>query len=90
MSEGCSGGHAKSGSVGSSRGSTWGNKDIKDAKTRSVNERRNSLALERGHIKHTEQYQAPQGHGQFEKRDEEVERLHRLVRDLELEARGRC
>ena len=28
------------------------------------------------------------GHGQFDERDEELERLRRLVRDLELEARG--
>ena len=27
-------------------------------------------------------------HGQFEERDQKVERLRRLVRDLELEARG--
>ena len=26
----------------------------------------------------------------FDERDEELERLHRLVRDLELEAKGRC
>ena len=31
-----------------------GKEDIKDMKTRSVNERRNSLASERGHIKHIE------------------------------------
>ena len=29
------------------------------------------------------------GHRQFDERDEELNRLHRLVRDLELEARGR-
>ena len=28
------------------------------------------------------------GHGQLDERDEELERLHRLVIDLELEARG--
>ena len=33
-----------------------GNKDIKDAKTESMSERRNNLTSERGHIKHTEQY----------------------------------
>ena len=30
------------------------------------------------------------GHGQFDERDEELEWLCRLVRDLELEAGGRC
>ena len=29
-------------------------------------------------------------HGQCDGRDQELERLRRLVRDLELEARGRC
>ena len=29
------------------------------------------------------------GHEHFDKRDEELERLRRLVKDLELEARGR-
>ena len=28
------------------------------------------------------------GHRQFDKRDEELEQLHKLVRDFELEARG--
>ena len=28
------------------------------------------------------------GHRKFDKRDEELERLHKLVRDLELEVRG--
>ena len=32
------------------------NEDIKDVKTRSVGRKRNSLASEKGHIKHTEQY----------------------------------
>jgi len=27
---------------------------------------------------------------ELEQRDEELDRLHRLVRDLELEAKGRC
>ena len=35
--------------------------DRKDMKTRSTNWRRNNLALEKGHIKHLEQYRAPQG-----------------------------
>ena len=30
------------------------------------------------------------GHESFDRKDEELECLHRLVRDLELEARGRC
>ena len=30
------------------------------------------------------------GHERFDRKDEELERLHRLVKDLKLEARGRC
>ena len=33
-----------------------GREDIKDVRIGSVREKRNSLALEMGHIKHTEEY----------------------------------
>ena len=59
--EGHSEGRAESGSVGSSWGSTWGSEDRKDMKIGSTNWRRNSLALEKGRIKHSEQYRAPRG-----------------------------
>ena len=38
-----------------------GDKGKKDAKIGSASERRNNLASERSHIKHTEQYQVLQG-----------------------------
>ena len=38
-----------------------GNEDIKDVKIGSASERRNSLASERGYIKHAERYQTPRG-----------------------------
>ena len=37
--------------------------DIKDVRIGSVSKKRNSLALEKGHIKHTEHYQVPWGTG---------------------------
>ena len=37
------------------------NKDKKDVKTGSASEMRNSLASERGHIKHSKWYQVPRG-----------------------------
>ena len=37
------------------------NEGKKDAKTGSTSNRRNNLVSERGHIKHSEQYQVPQG-----------------------------
>ena len=42
--------------------------DRKDAKTRSVSERRNNLASKRGHIKHSKLYQAPRGMNNMRKR----------------------
>ena len=40
-----------------------GNGDIKDVRIRSVSKKGNSLALEKGHIKHAKQYQAPRDPG---------------------------
>ena len=42
-------------------GPLGGSEDRKDVKTKSANWRRNSLALEKGRIKHSEKYRAPQG-----------------------------
>ena len=46
-------------------------------KVGDMSKKKNILVQRRGHFKRTDQW------------DEELERLHRLVRDLELEARGR-
>ena len=43
------------------RGPLGGSKDRNDVRTESANWRRNSLALEKGRIKHSEQYRAPRG-----------------------------
>ena len=61
MSEGRLGDHTESEFVGSSRGPHGRNEGKKVDKTRSASEKRNNLASERGHIKHTERYQVPQG-----------------------------
>ena len=42
-------------------GPLGGSKDRNDVRTESANWRRNSLALEKGRIKHSEQYRAPRG-----------------------------
>ena len=42
-------------------GPLGGSEDRKDVKTKSANWWRNNLALEKGRIKHSEQYRAPQG-----------------------------
>ena len=65
-----------------------GNEGKKDAKTGSASNKRNNRVSERGHIRHSEQYQVPQGKDSS-RREKEVEWLRRLVRDLELEAKDR-
>ena len=42
-------------------GPLGGSEDRKDVRTESANRRRNSLALEKGRIKHSGKYWAPQG-----------------------------
>ena len=54
--------------------------DRKDVRTGSVNWQRNNLALEKGRIKQSDQY---------DERDQEIEQLRKLVRDFELEGRNR-
>ena len=61
MSEGHLKGRAESGSAGSSRGPLGESEDRKDVRTGSVNWQRNNPALEKGRIKHSEQYRAPRG-----------------------------
>ena len=90
MFEGQSGSYAESDSGRSSRESTW-------------RERRQKRHEDREHKREEEQFGLVKGLYQthwtisgafecrrFDERYEELERLHRLVRDLELEARGRC
>ena len=67
----------------------------RDARIGSMRSKGNS-ALERGRFKRTGQCSVASGRNRFdrrtevlEQRGEELECLHRLVRDLELEARGR-
>ena len=90
MSEGCSGGHAESGSMGSSRGSTWWERRHKRREDREHEREEEQSSLEEGLYQTRQTISGASGHGQFEERDQEVEWLRRLVRDLELEARGMC
>ena len=61
--------------------------DLKGIRIGIVNEKKNNLAPERGHIKRTN-ISGASGHRKFDERDKELERLRKLLRDLELEARG--
>ena len=58
------------------------------AKTRSMAKRKSSLVLGKGSFQTHWTLSGASGHDRFDRRDEELERLRRLVRDLELEARG--
>ena len=89
ISEGYSGGHAESGSAGSSQGSIWreqGQKRHEDRERERVEEQ---SGLEEGSYQTLRIVSGATGHNQHEERDQEIERLRRLVRDLELEERNR-
>ena len=88
MFEGCSGGHAESGSVGSSRGSTWREWRHKRREDKEREQEGEQSGLGEGSYQTRRTISRASRPGQFEERDQEVERLCRLVRDLELEARG--
>ena len=89
MSEGRSGDHAKSRSIGSSQGSTWREQRQKIPEDREHEQQEEQSNLGEGSYQTLQTVSGATGHGQFEERDQEVERLRRLVRDLELEARDR-
>ena len=89
MSEGRSGEHAESGSVRSSRGSTWRERRQKRREDREHEQQEEQSGLREGSYQTLRTISGATGHGQFEERDQEVEWLCRLVRDLELEARDR-
>ena len=89
MSEGRSGDHTESGSVGSSWGSTWRERRQKRREDREREQEEEQSSLGEGSYQTLQTVSGATGHGQFKEKDQEVERLRRLVRDLELEARDR-
>ena len=89
MSEGRSGGHTESGSIRSSRGSTWWEQRHKRREDRECEREEKEFSLGEGLYQTCWTILGASGHRQFEVRDQEVKRLCRLVRDLELEASGR-
>ena len=88
MSEGRSGGRAQSGSIGSSRGSTWRERRQKGCEDREHLRGEEESGLGEGSDQTRRTMLGVSGHEQYDDRDQELERLHRLVIDLELEARG--
>ena len=89
ISEGRSGGHAESEYVGSSRESTWRERRHKRCKDRERKREEEQSGLGEGSYQTHRTIPSALGHRQFDERDQELKCLCRLVRDLELEARGR-
>lgn len=89
MSERWSEGSAKSGSVGSSRGSIWRKRRQKRHEDKEHEHGKKRSGLGEGSYQTNWAASNASGHRQLDERDEELERLRRLVRDLELEARDR-
>ena len=95
MSGGQSRSYAESGSGRSSWRSTWQERRQKGCEDREYKEQGQS-SLGEGSFQTYRTMSGASGHNRIDKRDEELERrdeelecLRRLVRDLELEARGR-
>ena len=88
MSDRRSGSHAESDSMGSSWGSTWRERRLKRCEDRECEREDEQFGLEEGLYQMHRTISGASRHRQFDKRDEELERLHKLVRHLELEVRG--
>ena len=89
MSEGRSGDHAESRSVGSSRGSIWWEWRQKRREDRECEREEEQSGLREGSYQTLQTVSGPTEHEQHEERDREIERLCRLMRDFELEVRNR-
>ena len=82
-------GHAESESVGFSQESTWQERRHKRREDRECEREEEQSGLREGSYQTHRTISGASGNGQFDERDQKLERLRRLVRDLELEARGR-
>ena len=89
MSEGQSGSYAESDSGRSSQGSTWRERRQKRREDKEHEQEEEHSGLGKWSFQTHRIMLGVSGHECFDMRDEELERLCRLVRDLELEVRGR-
>ena len=90
MSEEHSRGHVESGSAGSSRGSTWRERSQKRREDQEGELAEEQSGLVEGSYQTLRTVSGATEHGQHDERDQEIERLHKLVRNFELEGRNRC
>ena len=89
MSKRRSGDHAESKSVGSSQGSTWRERWQKRHEDKECEREEEQSGLKEGSYQTHRMILGATRHGQFKERDQEMERLCRLMRDLKLEVRDR-
>ena len=81
--------YAESGSGGSSRGSSCQERRQKRHEDREYEQGEEQSDLGEGSFQIHRTVSGTSRHEHFDRRDEELERLRRLVRDLELKAKGR-
>jgi len=72
-----------------SKGFSWQERRHKRREDRDREKEEERSGLGEGSYQTHRTMSGASGYGQFNERDEELERLRKLVRDLELEARGR-
>ena len=89
MSDRRSESYVESGSVGASRGSTLWEKRHKRREDRECERDKEWSGLEEGSYQTHRTMSGASGYGQFDEKDKELEWLRKLVRDLELEAKGK-
>ena len=89
MSEGQLGSYAESDSGRSSQGSTWRERRQKRREDKEHEQEEKQSGLGKGSFQTHRIMLGVSGRECFDRKDEELERLHRLVSDLELEVRGR-
>ena len=82
--------YAESGSGGSLRGSSWQERRHKRDEDHKYEQEEDHSSLGEGSLHTYRLISGTSRHERFDRRDEELKCLRRLVKDLELEARGRC
>ena len=89
MSEGHSESYAENGLMRTSRESTWRERRHKRREDRDRKREEEQSVLGEGLYQTHRTMFGTSGHGPFKEQDEELEWFRRLMRDLELEARGK-
>ena len=81
--------YAESGSRRSSRRSSWRERRQKRREDKEYEQGKKQSGLRERSFQTHQTLSGASGHERFDRKDEKLECLHRLVRDLELETRGK-